>query len=370
MPNLREAARPRDRQGERGAEGPRGAAAGLEPDRRAACLCGRRHLPVAPALGGRRLPRLPRSALPDERPGAPVLGPVSSAPAASGIPRLVLQRPGAVFLAQGYPAFLLPTQKLERCDWACVEEYRSQIRSGKSIGGLAFWAEGFLSALLDGHHRATAALLERAPLTCLTVMSQGAVEIRDGNKALLVWNERIPFANLPREAVRLLETPPRRSTTAEATPVGSGAEDVDEPWRADPHWQELFHVGARFPEALAVAALEIVGDTSDERIQRLFDGHEHGAPEVWLVLQALIASKDPRAVGLALRVGRAHWPDLWEDAFRFLATTRTQEVEDFFIDFLVRDEGQHPWLEKIANEYFSEITDKHPDRDEPNTIGR
>ena len=100
--------------------------------------------------------------------------------------------------------------------------------------------------------------------------------------------------------------------------------------------------------------LEIVGDTSDERIERLFCGQEHGAPEPWLILQALIASKDPRAVRLALRVGRSHRPDLWDDAFRFLATVRVQEVEDFFIDFLVSDEGQHPWLERIADDYLAE----------------
>jgi hypothetical protein len=77
-------------------------------------------------------------------------------------------------------------------------------------------------------------------------------------------------------------------------------------------------------------------------------------PKLWLILQALIASKDPRALKLALRCGCSLWPDLWDDAFRFLATVRAQEVEDFFIDFLVRDEGQHPWLEKIADDYLAE----------------
>jgi len=263
---------------------------------------------------------------------------------------------GLFRLAQGYPAFLLSTQELRRCNWDRVEEYREQIRSGQRIGGLAFWVEGFLSALLDGHHRATACLLEGVPFTCLTVMSLGAVEIREGNKALLVWDERIPFAELPKEAVRFLEAQPKRLTIAESMPELPGGGAADEPWTADPHWDELHRAASPFPDALAVAALEIVGDTSDERIERLFCGEEHGAPELWLVFRALIASKDPRAVKLALRIGRAHWPDLWDDAFRFLTTVRTQEVEDFFIDFVVHDEGQHPWLEKVANEYLAEAT--------------
>jgi hypothetical protein len=89
-------------------------------------------------------------------------------------------------------------------------------------------------------------------------------------------------------------------------------------------------------------------------IERLFGAREHAVPELWLMLQALIGSKDPRALKLALRLGRSYWPDLWHDAFRFLATVRAPEVQDFFIDFLVRDEGQHPWLERIANDYLAE----------------
>lgn len=141
---------------------------------------------------------------------------------------------------------------------------------------------------------------------------------------------------------------------AKGWPASAGDEDQAEPWTANPRWDELKAAALRFPVALAVAALEIVGDTSDEHIEYLFAGQAGGAPELWLILQALIASKDPRAVKLALRVGRSYLPDLWNDAFRFLATVRAQEVEDFFIDFLVRDEGQHPWLEKTANDYLAE----------------
>ncbi|MCC6994607.1 MAG: hypothetical protein IT370_08370 [Deltaproteobacteria bacterium] len=261
---------------------------------------------------------------------------------------------GLFALAPSYPAFLLPTEALARCDWSRVEEYRRQLRSGQDLGALAFWAEGFLSALLDGHHRATACLLEGAPITCLTVMRQGAVDLQDGDRALIVWDERIPFATLPQEAVRLLEAQARPWTMSEGAPAGIGDEEPAEPWTADPRWHELSHAARRFPATHAVAALEIVGETSDERIERLFAAPGDDAPELWLILQALIAAQDPRAVRLALRAGRSRWPDLWDDAFRFLATVRAQEVEDFFIDFLVHDEGQHPWLERIANDYLAQ----------------
>ena len=58
-------------------------------------------------------------------------------------------------------------------------------------------------------------------------------------------------------------------------------------------------------------------------------------------------------MGLALRIGGAYGPGLWEDAFKFLATTRTEEVMNFFVDFLVRHESQYLTLEKIAVEYLA-----------------
>jgi hypothetical protein len=257
------------------------------------------------------------------------------------------------FQARSYPAFLLPTESLARCDWRRVEEYRQQLRSGQRVGALAFWADGFLSAVLDGHHRATACLLEGLPVECLTVMQHGAVETRDGEKALRVGEVRIPFATLPEEAIRLLEAEGRPWTVSSDAPAGAGEEQA-EPWTADPRWDQLRRAALAFPHARAVAALEVAGDTSDERIEGLLGGQEDDAPELGLLLRALIASRDPRTVQLALRVGRSWWPALWEDAFRFLATVRTPEVEDFFVDFLARDQGAHPWLEKIANDYLAD----------------
>lgn len=108
-----------------------------------------------------------------------------------------------------------------------------------------------------------------------------------------------------------------------------------------------------FPTAQGLATCAVAGDMSEQRIDALVAAGESSTPQLWAMLQALIASRDPRATVLALRVGEGHWPALWRDAFRYLATVRTEQVEDFFIQFLIRDEGLHPWLEVIANEYLA-----------------
>ncbi len=73
------------------------------------------------------------------------------------------------WLSNGIPAFMLPTQPLNKYDRNRVEYYREQIRKGTQLGGIAYYFGGYLSALLDGHHRATASFLEGIPLDCLTI---------------------------------------------------------------------------------------------------------------------------------------------------------------------------------------------------------
>ena len=255
--------------------------------------------------------------------------------------------------ATGYPAFLLPTQGLECCDGDRVDEYRMALREGTLLGGLALWTDGFLSALLDGHHRATAALLEGVPLPCLTVMRQAVVGSLDGQKSLRVWDAVVPFATLPREAVRILERPGRWVEPPRRALVLPASEGTTRERTSSPSWAELEAASFRFSDVRGVAARQVAGDLSNARVELLLARGEEAAGDLWLVLHALVAEQSPRAVELALRIGRAYLPKLWTDAFRLLATVRSPAVEDFFVEFLLRDEGSHPWLEEIANAYLA-----------------
>lgn len=263
---------------------------------------------------------------------------------------------GLFELAQGYPAFLLPTQSPEQCNRDRVDQYRKLAAQGQTLGGLAFWVDGFLSALLDGHHRATAALLENTPVTCLTIMSPTGVEIGDKEKLLRLWDARVPYSNLPKHAVRVLEKQHRAEAADIAVAVERAATGPTLKDATGCDWAAMTAAAAAFPTAQGLAACSVAGDMSEQRIDELIAGGESSAPQLWAILQALIASRDPRATALALRVGEGHWPDLWKDAFRYLSTVRTEQVEDFFIQFLIRDEGLHPWLGDIANDYLARAT--------------
>lgn len=73
-------------------------------------------------------------------------------------------------MSSGTPTFLLPSQSMQCVNEERVSHYVDQIKTGKTMTGLALYYEGFMSTLLDGHHRATAAYLENKRIDCLTII--------------------------------------------------------------------------------------------------------------------------------------------------------------------------------------------------------
>jgi hypothetical protein len=75
-----------------------------------------------------------------------------------------------------------------------------------------------------------------------------------------------------------------------------------------------------------------------------------GAPEED---RLLIALNDERAKDIALKISDSEsYVGLWEDAFNYLSTIKSEEIEDFFVNFLINDEGIRPYLTRIADEYL------------------
>jgi hypothetical protein len=64
---------------------------------------------------------------------------------------------------------LIPTLSPAEFSEPKVKAQREKMRAGKKIGGLAYHLSGMYSALLDGHHSATACLLGDADFRCVVV---------------------------------------------------------------------------------------------------------------------------------------------------------------------------------------------------------
>lgn len=73
-------------------------------------------------------------------------------------------------VSSGTPKFILPSQSVNCLNEDRVNYYLNQMKNGTTMTGLAYYYEGFMSTLLDGHHRATAAYIENKNIDCLTII--------------------------------------------------------------------------------------------------------------------------------------------------------------------------------------------------------
>lgn len=117
---------------------------------------------------------------------------------------------------------------------------------------------------------------------------------------------------------------------------------------------DLLALGKKYPDVTSLACIKLAGDLSDERIDGLLTSDtDHASEDLHVLLKALIAAKDTRARNVAMRIAKSEGlVDLWEDAFQYLATIQSDEIEAFFIQFLINDEKNRPYLTRIADAYL------------------
>lgn len=84
---------------------------------------------------------------------------------------------------EGYPAYIYPTQSSELIHEERVDEYIQIMKNGSNLPrGLAYYEEGFVCALLDGHHKACAASSLGKRLNCLTIIAPESFRFVRGAK--------------------------------------------------------------------------------------------------------------------------------------------------------------------------------------------
>lgn len=70
-----------------------------------------------------------------------------------------------------FPAFLYPTQSAELINIERIDEYVNIFKNSSSPPrGIAYYEKGFVSALIDGHHKACAAARIGKNINCLTII--------------------------------------------------------------------------------------------------------------------------------------------------------------------------------------------------------
>ena len=263
----------------------------------------------------------------------------------------------------GIPVFLYPTQSTACLNEARVAHYKERFRENKTTfpRAIAYVCGEFVSALLDGHHKATAAALCGSEVPCLTIIPCSGVSYARANFGKMII-DRVHFGNIHLELSNFSKNQ-IASLTAQWSHLAKQKDEsvtLNEYRLIDRDWcVPLAKSFSQYPDVLELAeaaALEIT-EISDDLIEHWIATLDEDAARKLNYAMLYFSRKDTgRAKKLALRCGRiTHDEKLLHTAFTVLSIIKNDpDIEQFFIDHLVEDQDKHSQLKKIADEYWQE----------------
>lgn len=252
------------------------------------------------------------------------------------------------------PYFILPTQPPSHYNPKQAEFYRGK----DDYRAVAYYMRGYLCALLDGHHKAVAAAIEKKKVKTFVIIPttsisppndkqnfKGGISI---NGTLISQEELIvPVSKL----VKLFELNRLENEETEKY-LSLYNSDFDQHYDWPP---EILEAEKIFPDAITVARQQWAGDISDERLDRILSNKESiSAKDALNIAVALYYTQKPRFKEMAFYFCKNYaFTSVWYKIYELLANIKDEEVENFFIDFLVYDEKKYLEINKIIDRYFS-----------------
>ena len=253
-----------------------------------------------------------------------------------------------------FPCYLYPAQSTEKYDAQQVEHYRQRLRAGETLPPvLTYSLWGYVSVLLDGHHRACACALEGKTVPALTISSPGRIW---REKFLhIVWpdgSETMAADILTPAQQRLLHNPFGKKRMGAPPPVESGV-------RFGGVWDmEYKKAVRRYPMLAEAAALALYPgkELNAEGLRLIAMDDDYEDPDSTARLLRY-AARQPGADGkeLALAFIEPGYPDvLRQSAFEVLDQIKDDpEIEDLMISVLVNCERKDDPIYKIANGHWN-----------------
>jgi hypothetical protein len=252
-----------------------------------------------------------------------------------------------------FPCFLYPSQSVQKYDPSRVTYYRDSIRAGEMLPPvLAYHIWGYMSVLLDGHHRACACALEGVGVPCLTLSQPGRI-----------WREGIPNIVWPDNSEtgmwELLSL--KLQKLYEHQVVGEWRKPlrpIDNPIKF-PHPWPLEYVKAvhRYPTCWEAGCLALYPQTklNEEGLRRLAQEDDYEEAYTAAGLLAYAARQPETDVKkLAMKFTGQENPDpLRCTAFEILDQIKDDpEIDDLMIQILVNCERKNDTIYRIADGHW------------------
>lgn len=252
------------------------------------------------------------------------------------------------------PYYILPTQPPSHYDPKQAEFY-SGIDDYRAV---AYYMGGYLCALLDGHHKAVAAAIEKKKVKTLVIVPTTSISLPNDKQnfkgGIFINGTFISQEELIIPVSELMTSfkfnQLKKEETEKYLSLYNSDFDLNYGWP-----QEILETEKSFPDAITVARLQWAGDISDERLDRILLNKESISDKDTLnITVALYYTKNPRFKEMAFYFCKNYsFASVWYEIYELLANVIDEEVEDFFVDYLVHDEKRYPEINKIIDNYFS-----------------
>ena len=255
------------------------------------------------------------------------------------------------------PKYALPTQSPKLFNPERVAHYMAHDNNSRAI---AYALEGYLCALIDGHHKACAATLQGKALKTLVI--EPPIGLSYPNKTTgAKWGLCFPGFTLYEDEIHESFESVQKSfstgsllTKEETLKYLSMINDECDNFLCP---ADLLDASKIYYDVFTHACIEWAGDLSDERLTRIIDGKENPDESILnYIVNALYATANPRFTEFAIYIGKnENYAGIWFEIFSLLSKIKSKEIEDFFIDFLICDYNLRPYLTKIADDYLSVV---------------
>lgn len=259
------------------------------------------------------------------------------------------------------PYFTVATEPREKCRKDRVEYYR---RHGE-CRAVAYYLDGYLTALLDGHHKAFAAALEHRDVDALVIVPghifySGMVDgpgyepmYRMGDMAFSC--EDMGLEGRDGEQLKAQLTGLNLMDRIGPGEMQSLRDRFPEGGSLAPLPYDTEGLADNYPTAEAQADIERAGSPDDAALDSLLKQRlVCGEAEIQFLMKALGAVRHPRIIEAAdfFLEGR-HTPDTYRQIFdAVMKMPRTEELEQYLIDRMVELEDDCPSVGKMILDYL------------------
>lgn len=238
------------------------------------------------------------------------------------------------------PHYMIATQPKRKLNMERVDYYRQNPGSR----AIAYYMDGNLTALIDGHHKAMAAAMEHKECNALVITrcSEGTHVTEKGihHDLLIAGDSSFDMKELGIKLIK--QNVQQKNVPADVKEITEASFERDDAFPCEIDSKELARY---YPTVRLGVSIDLIGGDIDDAISKFLNNEKAFTfSESEILLAAAMGLHCENAMDVADKILREAWDaDTMLMALEYvLMLPHTDELEQYLIDYMVEVEGDHP----------------------------